>query len=193
MPFPIADTEIQKTEAKLGIKFPETFRREMMTSNGGEILTDDDAWTQYPILDTSDRKRLSRTCNDIVKETASAKEWDGFPANGVAIARNECGDQLLLLPSEGNNEVLGETIYTFRHEDGQVERLAQSISEFRSEYNANRPMDLTPGNAALSVASTAAATRSGTEAAKTKSSLCAFTPAASLAASIPPVASHRGR
>jgi len=58
---------------------------------------------------------------------------------------------------------------------------------------ANEPMDLTTGNAALSVVSTVAATRSGTEAAKTKSSLSAFTPAASMAAAIPPVASHRGR
>jgi hypothetical protein len=43
------------------------------------------------------------------------------------------------------------------------------------------------------VASPAAATRSGTEAAKTKSSLSAFTTAAFMAAAVPPVASHRGR
>jgi len=54
-------------------------------------------------------------------------------------------------------------------------------------------MDLTTGNAALSVVSTGAATRSGTEAAKTKSSLSAFTSAGLMAASVPPVASHRGR
>ncbi len=54
-------------------------------------------------------------------------------------------------------------------------------------------MDLTPGNAALLMVSTDAATRSGTEAAKTKSSLSAFTPTALMAAAAPPVASHRGR
>jgi len=54
-------------------------------------------------------------------------------------------------------------------------------------------MDLTTVNAALLVVSTVATTRSGTEAAKTKSSLSAFTPAPLMAASIPPVASHRGR
>jgi len=54
-------------------------------------------------------------------------------------------------------------------------------------------MDLTTGNAALSVVSAVAATRSGTEAAKTKSSLSAFTPSGLMAAAIPPVASHRGR
>jgi len=131
MPFPVADTEIQKTEAKLGIQFPESFRRAMMASNGGEILTDDDAWTQYPFLDESDRKRLPRTCNDIVKETLSAKEWEGFPGQGVAIACNECGDHLLLLPSKEDGAVLSETIYTFRHEDGQVEPLTGSITELK--------------------------------------------------------------
>ena len=54
-------------------------------------------------------------------------------------------------------------------------------------------MDLTTGNAALSVAIPVDATRSGTEAAKTKSSLSALTSAAFMATSIPPVASHRGR
>ena len=67
-----------------------------------------------------------------------------------------------------------------------------STSSAEKRY-ANRPMDLTTGNAALSMASPAAATRSGTEAAKTKSSLSAFTAAALMAAAVPPVASHRER
>jgi hypothetical protein len=54
-------------------------------------------------------------------------------------------------------------------------------------------MDLTTSNAALSVVGTVAATRSGTEAAKMKSSLSGFTAAALMAAAVPPVASHRGR
>jgi hypothetical protein len=77
-----------------------------------------------------------------------------------------------------------------KKEEGKADHGSTSSVE---GTNANRPMDLTPGNAALLVVSTVAATRSGTEAAKTKSSLSAFTPAGSMAASIPPVASHRGR
>ncbi len=68
-----------------------------------------------------------------------------------------------------------------------------SKDTMRIHINPNEPMDLTTGNAALSVVSAVAATRSGTEAAKTKSSFRAFTPTALLAAAIPPVASHRGR
>ncbi len=63
----------------------------------------------------------------------------------------------------------------------------------KNKNEANRPMDLTTGNAALLVVSTADVTRSGTEAAKTKSSLSAFTSAGLIAAAVPPVASHRGR
>ena len=73
MTFPIDDSEIEKTEAKLGLKLPEAFRNAMKIENGGEILTDDDQWDLYPLLDTADRKRLSRTCGDIIKETAAAK------------------------------------------------------------------------------------------------------------------------
>jgi hypothetical protein len=54
-------------------------------------------------------------------------------------------------------------------------------------------MDLTTGIAALSVVRIVAAIRSGTEAAKAKSSLSAFTAAGLMGAAIPPVASHRGR
>ena len=61
------------------------------------------------------------------------------------------------------------------------------------KINPNRSVDLTMGNAALSMGRAVAATRSGTEAAKTNSSLSAFTPAGLMAATIPPVASHRGR
>jgi len=55
------------------------------------------------------------------------------------------------------------------------------------------PMDLTTGNATLSVVSGVFAARSGAETAKTQSSLRALTPALLMAVSIPPVASHWGR
>ncbi len=59
--------------------------------------------------DDSDRKRLSRTANDIVRETEAAREWDEFPADVVAIAGDGSGDALVLLP--GSDE-----IYIWSHE-----------------------------------------------------------------------------
>jgi len=57
---------------------------------------------------------------------------------------------------------------------------------------ANRAVDLTTGKQVVSMAAPVAITRSGTEAAK-KSSHSAFTFAVFMAASLPPVAGHRGR
>jgi len=79
MPFPINEKYIIATEEKLRVKFPESFRAKMMEKNGGEVETPPDAWRLYPFLDTSDKKRLKRTCNDIVRETTNAKGWIGFP------------------------------------------------------------------------------------------------------------------
>jgi len=69
MPFDLAENFISETEELLGAKLPEFYRSSMLMSNGGELEIDDDVWQQYPIADTSDRKRLSRTANHIIKET----------------------------------------------------------------------------------------------------------------------------
>ncbi|MFV8282894.1 SMI1/KNR4 family protein, partial [Christiangramia marina] len=72
------------------------YRAAMMANNGGSIDTDDEEWTLFPIRDASDRKRLARSCNDIVTETQCCREWGGFPADVVAIAENGEGDYLVL-------------------------------------------------------------------------------------------------
>jgi hypothetical protein len=46
----------------------------MMKENGGVITLGDDVWQFNPLLDKSDKKRIVRTCNDIVVETYSAKK-----------------------------------------------------------------------------------------------------------------------
>jgi hypothetical protein len=98
MPFPIDIKYVNETERKLGVKFPPAFVVRMVKSTGGEVSTPPDTWLLYPFLDTSDCKRLARTCNDIVRETAKAKEWPDYPTEAVAIGGNGCGDQLVLLP-----------------------------------------------------------------------------------------------
>ena len=85
MPFPVDLKFVTEAERKLGVKFPASFVLRMVRSNGGEVATPPDSWVLFPFLDTSDRKRLKRTCNDIVLETRKAREWRGFPGKGVAI------------------------------------------------------------------------------------------------------------
>lgn len=127
MPFPISEPELAKTEAKLGVRFPESFRQKMMEDNGGEVQAGGDSWALYPFLDTSDKKRLKRTCNDIARETQAAKLWRGFPANAVAIAANGGGDLLVLLPDQATPSALGSTVHLWSHETGELTRVAEDF------------------------------------------------------------------
>jgi cell wall assembly regulator SMI1 len=129
MPFPITADEIAKTENKLGVSFPPGFKARMARDNGGEIEAVDDYWQLIPFLDTSDRKRLARTCNDIARETASMQAWRGFPADAYVIAQNGTGDYLIMRKSASNPQSLGEEIYFWDHETGQARLVADSIEE----------------------------------------------------------------
>ena len=101
------------------------FLRSVLRENGGELATDEDDWQQYPIADTSDRKRLSRSANHILKETASCRGWARFPENAVAIAGNGAGDQLVLLRQNG---VFTPEVYAWLHELGELEKVADDFS-----------------------------------------------------------------
>jgi hypothetical protein len=128
MPFPVDEKYILQTEQKLGVKFPESFRKKMMEENGGSVETPPDAWDLYPFMDTSDRTRLKRTCNDIVRETASLRDWPGCPPTAVAIGANGCGDQLVLIPSE-NTEILQDAVFWWNHENGELSKVAHDFGD----------------------------------------------------------------
>ena len=128
MPFPVDEKYILETEQKLGVKFPASFRDKMMHENGGAVETPPDAWDLYPFMDTSDKKRLKRTCNDIVRETTSARDTTGFPQDAIAIGANGGGDQLLLMPSD-NPAVLQETVFWWDHETGKTHKIADAFDK----------------------------------------------------------------
>lgn len=85
MPFPVDEKYIVETEQKLGLRFPDAFREKTQRDNGGEVDTPADQWQLHPFLDASDKKRLSRTCNSILRETENARKWDSFPPEGEGI------------------------------------------------------------------------------------------------------------
>lgn len=128
MPFPVDEKYIVQTEQKLGVRFPESFRAKMQAENGGEVETSPDAWRLYPFFDTSDKKRLKRTSNDIVRETQSARKWESFPPDAVAIGANGGGDQLVFLRSSQSGN-LGPAVYWWDHETGTVHELAVDFSQ----------------------------------------------------------------
>jgi hypothetical protein len=116
MPFPLDEKYIIETERELNYIFPEIYRNKMKESNGGEIIINDDDWQLHPFLDKSDNKRISRTCNDIIKETKLAREWNNFPTGGISIGTNGYGDHLLLLNNKKN-------FYIWDHETGELEEI----------------------------------------------------------------------
>ncbi len=125
MPFDLAESFLLDAERELGASLPKSYRLAMLRENGGELATDEDDWQQYPIADTSDRKRLSRSVNHILKETESCRGWARFPENAVAIAGNGAGDQLVLLRQNG---VFTPEVYAWLHESGELEKVADDFS-----------------------------------------------------------------
>lgn len=129
MPFPVDERYIHDAEVKLGARFPQSYRDQMSRENGGSIQAVDDDWDLYPVLDTSDRKRLGRTANDVVRETASARERRRFPQYAVAFAGNGTGDQLVFLPSQADRTVLEPQVYMWSHETGELMLVADDVSQ----------------------------------------------------------------
>ena len=91
-----------------------------------------DVWELHPIFDDSDRKRLKRTCNDIVRETTSAREWHGFPPEAAAIGGNGSGDRLILLP-DPNSGRFGDAVFWWDHETGEINQVASNFWELEDE------------------------------------------------------------
>lgn len=133
MAFDLSEQWILETEARLGARLPEGYRAVMMRRNGGGIEIDGEDWELYPVRDGSDRKRIARTCNDILSETAACGEWRGFPAGALAIAGNESGDQLVFL-REG--ETYGAAPARWRHETGELVILAADFGNLPSRMGA---------------------------------------------------------
>jgi hypothetical protein len=129
MPFPIDEAQIAATEAELGIQFPRSFRMSMASDNGGTVVDPlwSHHWQLHPFRDRSSRKRLARTTNHIVAETAEARDWLGFPERAVSIAHNGSGDHLVFLQDPTTN-VLQPAVFLWDHESGPSHNLVGDFS-----------------------------------------------------------------
>jgi hypothetical protein len=132
MAFPVDIQFVKRAETKLGRKLPLGYVAKMCRDNGGGVSAGPDYWYLYPIFDDSDRKRLKRTCNDIIRETASAREWPGFPTNTLAIGHNGDGDVLVLL-AEGNTDRYADDVYWWDHETGDLNKVADAFEEMSGD------------------------------------------------------------
>lgn len=130
MPFNLSEEQLAQTESALGARLPNSYRDAMQQNNGGEAFTGEDDWMFYPIKDTSDRKRLARTCNHILHETEVCKGFGRFPTHALAIAGNGLGDQMVLIHESGR---WSEQVFVWRHESGDLQVLAQCFSDLQKQ------------------------------------------------------------
>ncbi|CAN7601253.1 SMI1/KNR4 family protein [Rhizobacter sp. LjRoot28] len=128
MPFNLDESFLLAAELAIEARLPESYRGAMLRKNGGEVEACGDDWEQYPIADTSDRKRLARTANHVLLETARLRTWPRFPVDALAIAGNGAGDQLVLI-REG--EAFRQEVFLWRHESGALEIAAADFSDLR--------------------------------------------------------------
>ena len=129
MPFDLAESFLLAAESQLGARLPESYRNAMLRANGGELKAADDSWQQYPIADTSDRKRLSRSANHVLKETEVCCRWSRFPLDAVAIAGNGGGDHLVFIKRGGTFE---RSVFVWSHETGALEKVANDFAELEA-------------------------------------------------------------
>jgi hypothetical protein len=131
MAFPVDEKYIVIAEEALGAKFPASFREKMMKLNGGAVEVASDYFELHPFYDTSDKKRIKRTCNSIVHETKTARDHYRLPENLIVIGNNGGGDVLVYkIESDGN---IGNKVYWLDHE---TEELVFAANDF-SELNEN--------------------------------------------------------
>ena len=129
MPFPVDEKYVLNAEAELGVRFPDSFRNKMMKENGGEVEIGDDCFQLQPFYDTSDKKRIKRTCSSIVHETKNEREHYRLPSNLIVIGNNGGGD--LLVYKIDNSGKIKPTVYWFNHETEELEFAANDFNELK--------------------------------------------------------------
>ncbi len=125
MPLNLSEEQLRATETEIGAKFPDSYREQMMRSNGGEINAGSDYWNLIPLRDTTDRKRLSRTANHVLVETKSLSGFPSWHENAIAIAENGTGDALVMFR---DGDQIKPRVFYWCHEDGALELLADDFS-----------------------------------------------------------------
>jgi hypothetical protein len=139
MAFPVEEKFIEIAEAELGIRFPESFRNKMMKLNGGYVqfsIEDDvgedevEYYELNPFYDTSDKKRIKRTCNSIVHETKTYRDQYGLPQNLIVLANSD-GD-LLVYKIEENGKI-DPAVYRLDRETEELVIVANDFSELKED------------------------------------------------------------
>jgi SMI1 / KNR4 family (SUKH-1) len=127
MAYPTTEKFVSDAEQLLMARLPTEFRNRLLANNGGELSTSNDDWQVFPVLDSTDRKRTSRTVNNIVRESQLAASWPLFPKGAVAVAENGTGDLLIFL-RDADTGALSGRLYEWSHESGECKETSLDYS-----------------------------------------------------------------
>ena len=116
MGLPTTEEYVAAAERALGRTLPAWLRARLMRENGGTVAAGGEYWELHCVLDTRDRRHATRSASHIVRETAVARGWEGFPADAVAIAHNGGGDRLVLLPDVDDEKAFDLLVYRWQHD-----------------------------------------------------------------------------
>ncbi len=111
-PWPIDLSAIECAEVALRIRLPEPYRHGMARANGGEVMAFGLPWELCTFRDDTNRRRLARTWDDIVRVTFAHLEIGGFPEGAVVLAAVD-GNALILRREPGNPEVLKDEVWAW--------------------------------------------------------------------------------
>lgn len=119
---------ITAAEKELGVLFPDTLKAIWQVSNGIELPG---GWIVYPIFDPSNPRK---TCNSVVYENTPDKgRWPYMADELIAIASNDCGNQLVLRAEAGQ---LLPDIFVWNHERNSIKRCSKTLDYILAKAEA---------------------------------------------------------
>ncbi|GAB6448743.1 hypothetical protein bcgnr5390_51770 [Bacillus luti] len=111
--------DINLTEQKLGVIFPEQYRGLIQLVNNAEI----GEWTLFPI---KDYKNVKKTWDDIVRQNNEVRD-ERMPNNLIAIGDDGSGDKLCL---KKRDKHLEDAVYLWNHETNAIEKYTSDLWGF---------------------------------------------------------------
>ncbi|UNL86985.1 SMI1/KNR4 family protein [Priestia koreensis] len=115
----IGEAAIKEAEKQLGVTFPKQYKELFKVVNNPEIGD----WVLYPIKDPTN---LKKTWDDIVRQNGEVRV-DYMSKDLIAIGDDGSGDCLCMKVCDGR---MGDEIYIWYHEDGEIEEYAPNLREF---------------------------------------------------------------
>ena len=103
----------------------------MLTENGGELVIEQEIWSLKPFFDASDRIRIKRTSNDLVRETASAQSGGAFLRSASLSLPTAWVTTLSFFQIRAEQSVLQAVVFMWSHETGELDKVADDFSELR--------------------------------------------------------------